>query len=119
MKKPIRCVVCRTEYTYSEIKENEGCPECGYQGLTMLTDGDLNIDINWFELRLICMWAESLALEVGDVHSINAFYGVVKAIKEQLPECGQITMFDESPNIESGEEFKLDESPAPKGTLFN
>ncbi len=115
--KDIRCIVCRTEFENDELKGNEGCPVCGYQGLTMLTNGDLNIDINWFELRLICMWAESLALEVGDTHSMNAFYGVVKAIKEQLPDCGKITMFDNSP--EADNEFNLDNSTAPKGTLFN
>jgi len=115
--KPIRCIVCRTEFENEELEGNEGCPVCGYQGLTMLTNGDLNIDINWFELRLICMWAESLALEVGDTHSMNAFYGVVKAIKEQLPDCGKITMFDKSPSADN--EFELDDKPAPEGTLFN
>lgn len=115
--KDIRCIVCRTEFKNDELESSKGCPVCGYQGLTMFVDGDINIDINWFELRLICMWAESLALQVGDSHSINAFYGAIKAIKDQLPECGQITMFDESPDIEVIE--KPDEVEVPKGTLFN
>jgi len=115
--KPIRCIACRTEFDNKELVDNQGCPVCGYQGLTMLTNGDINIDINWFELRLICMWAESLALEVGDTHSINAFYSVVKTIKEQLPECGKITMFDKSPSADN--KFELDDKPAPNGTLFN
>jgi DNA-directed RNA polymerase subunit RPC12/RpoP len=110
--KPIRCVVCRTEFNNSELKDAEhGCPVCGYKGLTMLTNGDLNIDINWFELRTICMWAESLALEVGDEHSVNAFYGIVKAIKDQLPECGKITIHEKSPSI--------DEIEPPEGALLN
>jgi len=117
--KPIRCIVCRTEFENKELEGNQGCPVCGYQGLTMLTNGDLNIDINWFELRLICMWAESLVLEVGDTHSMNAFYGAVKAIKNQLPNCGKITMFDKAPEVDKESEFMLDDSLPPKGTLIH
>jgi len=117
--KEIRCIVCRTEFDHNEITGNEGCPVCGYQGLTMLTNGDINIDINWFELRLICMWAEALALQVGDTHSINAFYSVANELKKQIPEAGKITMFDEAPEKNNGSEFNLDDKPAPKGTLFN
>jgi len=118
MIKPIRCIVCRTEYEHEELDGSVGCPICGYQGLTMLTNGDVTIDINWFELRLICMWAESLALQVGDTHSLNAFYSVVNELKKQLPESGKITMFSKPPDIE-GVENMLDNSNAPDGTLFN
>ena len=117
--KEIRCIVCRTEFEHDEITGNDGCPVCGYQGLTMLTDGDINIDINWFELRLICMWDEALALQVGETHSINAFYSVVNEIKKQLPECGKITMFDEAPEAGNGSVFNLDDSTPPDGVLLN
>jgi hypothetical protein len=115
--KTIRCIVCRTEFSDDEIGKlgKDGCPVCGYQGLTMFINGDLNIDINWFELRLICMWAESLALQVGDTHGLNAFYSMVNEIKKQLPECGKITMFDAPPDImESTDSIK-----PPDGTLLN
>jgi len=117
--KEIRCIVCRTEFDNDELIENKGCPICGYQGLTMLTNGDINIDINWFELRLICMWAESLALQVGDTHTLNAFYSVVKELKKQIPDAGKITMFDDAPEVANVSEFELDDSTAPDGTLFN
>ena len=114
--KEIRCIVCRTEFTEDEVKETakNGCPVCGYQGMTMFTNGDLNIDINWFELRLICMWAEALALQMGDDHSLNAFYSTINEIVKQLPECGRITMFDKPP---AGEVGMGDEYPPPETTL--
>lgn len=119
MKKPIRCIVCRSEFNHDELTKEglNGCPNCGYQGLTMLTNGDVNIDINWFEIRLICMWAESLVLEVGDEHSINAFYSTINEIKKQLPESGNITMFDKPPSI--NDETMLNDNLPSKGTLLN
>lgn len=117
--KPIRCIVCRTEFEHNELEGNKGCPVCGYQGLTMLTNGDVNLNINWFELRLICMWAESLALQVGDSHSLNAFYSVTNELKKQLPECGKITMFDKAPDEIPDSDYNMDDSPAPDGTKFN
>ncbi|RLD65132.1 MAG: hypothetical protein DRI84_07440 [Bacteroidetes bacterium] len=119
--KPIRCIVCRTEFTDEEIKGNQGCPICGYRGLTMFTDGDINIDINWFELRLLCMWAEALALQVGDKHSLNAFYSMVNEIKEQLPECGKITMFNKPPHEEINKNDGMEESNElpPEDAIIN
>ena len=117
--KEIRCVVCRTEFSNDEIKKNKGCPVCGYQGLTMLTNGDINIDINWFELRLMCMWAEALALQVGDTHTLNAFYSIAREIKNQIPEAGRITMFDKPPESDNETEFMLDDSLPPDGTVIN
>ncbi len=117
--KPIRCIVCRTEFDNDELIENKGCPVCGYQGLTMLTNGDINVNINWFELRLICMWAESLVLQVGDTHSLNAFYAVANELKKQIPDAGKITMFNRAPETNNGSDFYLDDSNAPDGTLYN
>ena len=117
--KEIRCIVCRTEFEHDELEGNAGCPICGYEGLTMLTNGDINIDINWFELRLICMWAEALALQVGDTHSTNAFYSAVKQIKQQIPDAGRITMFDESPDVSVKDALNFNDAPAPNGTLYN
>jgi len=108
--KEIRCIVCRTLFDHKELKNNNGCPICGYQGPTMLTKGDINININWFELRLICAWSESMVLNIGDEHSKNAFYGVIKAIKDQLPNSEPITIFDQTPMIND---------TIPDGTLFN
>jgi DNA-directed RNA polymerase subunit RPC12/RpoP len=117
MKKEVRCIVCRTEFDKDELKKTAkgGCPTCGYKGLTMLTNGDVNIDINWFELRLICMWAESLALQVGDRHSLNAFYSVINEINKQIPMSGKITMLDKPPS----DKIILDNKLPPKGTRIN
>lgn len=112
MKKPIRCIVCRTEFTEKELENTTGCPVCGFEGLTMLTDGDVNIDINWFEIRLICMWAEALVVKLGDEHSLNAFYSTIYEIQKQLPSSGKITMFDKPPIMK-------DDSLPPEGTLLN
>mgnify|MGYP006863446007 CR=1 FL=1 len=117
--KEIRCIVCRKLFNHDELINNKGCPVCGYQGLTMLTNGDINIDINWFELRLICMWSEAMVLEIGDTHSINAFYGVIKAIKDQLPDAGRITMFDQAPELDDITQPVIDRSGPPDGTLMN
>jgi predicted nucleic acid-binding Zn-ribbon protein len=117
--KPIRCVVCRTEFDHAELDGARGCPVCGYQGLTMLTNGDVAVNINWFELRLICMWAESLALQVGDSHSLNAFYSVVNELKKQIPDSGKITMFDKAPDLTCDSDYNIDDLVVPDGTIFN
>ena len=95
MDKNIRCIVCRTLFSLDELKEKDSCPICGYVGLTMTTFGDVNININVLELKILCSWAEQLALEGADQHSLNAFYSIVNAIKEQLPKsAGNLTTYE-------------------------
>jgi len=105
-------MTCRTLLDEKEIKGELCCPICGYEGLSMLTEYDVNININCFELRLLCVWAESIVLNMKDKNSKSAFYSVINAIKNQLPENFEITMFDEP------QETPLDIT-APVGTLLN
>jgi len=114
MKKNIRCIVCRTLFTMDELKDSKGCPICGYEGITMLTKTDLTVDVNWLELKIICMWAEQFGLQGADQHSINAFYGIVKSLQDQIPKFDNLTLYTKA-NVVEG----LDESPAPQGTKLN
>ncbi len=41
----------------------EKCPFCGTKGVPCVFQDDVNIVINWHELRILCVWAENWALQ--------------------------------------------------------
>ena len=114
MKKDVRCLVCRSEFSRKELQNNMSCPVCGYQGLVMLTSGDVSININWFELKLICMWAESLVLQTGGSETIKVFYSIIKELAKQVPN-EKITVFNKSSDFS----MLQNDLKVPEGTLLN
>lgn len=119
MAKTIRCIVCRELFSEKELKDNEGCPTCGYSGYTMMVKGDERININWLELRVLCTWAEQFAIQGADQDSINAFYSTVKEIEKQIPDCVPLTMY-KTLKVQNEEDSDIltNELP-PEGTTFN
>lgn len=60
----IRCVICRKEYTGEELEtqppEKQGkCPNCEATGLPEYTIHDVQVTLNWHELRILCIWAKN------------------------------------------------------------
>ena len=60
-EKTIRCTKCYGEFSKEETKNVSCCPKCGSKGLPMLISQDVEIKINWHELRILCIWAENWA----------------------------------------------------------
>lgn len=56
----VRCTICRTETAEGAIPVDATCcPKCGTVSLPQYTDLDVNVTINWHELRILCMWAKN------------------------------------------------------------
>lgn len=58
--KIIRCIECRTETPEDKLPANlSACPVCFSKAIPEYVDQDVDIRINWHELRLLCMWAKN------------------------------------------------------------
>lgn len=57
----LRCVECRKEYSLAFIEETQAtkCPGCGTKSLPMSAKQDIQVKINWHELRILCIWAKN------------------------------------------------------------
>lgn len=57
----LRCVDCRKEFALSYIEEIDAkkCPSCGTSALPMDAANDIQVKINWHELRILCIWAKN------------------------------------------------------------
>ena len=65
MEKTIRCVICGKEFSDDELPESTcECPNCGTKSLPCLIVDDVNIKINWHELRILTIWAENWARQI-------------------------------------------------------
>ena len=58
-KKIARCITCSKEFTKEELKGASACPFCGDEGIPCNPKDDVNIKINWHELRILTIWAEN------------------------------------------------------------
>lgn len=85
------CLDCGTE-----IESFEGlsaCPFCGTTGSPASHKEQVNVSINWFELRILCIWAERWANEKNiDVHTV---YGIAHRLEKQFPNMTKLTLAGE------------------------
>lgn len=121
MEKSIRCTVCAAEFTEEEITGATSCPSCGTKGVPCSIEQDLDLRINWHELRILCIWASNYAQSLGDEHklSLNAIIGrlepqrkegwpaltllgEIRELSEQLEkegyDCTDVDLYDEQGN---------------------
>ena len=57
----IRCLECRDVFSISYIEEKgiTACPTCNTKALPVDVDHDVQITINWHELRILSIWAKN------------------------------------------------------------
>jgi len=112
--KTIRCTTCRAEFSDEETVGVGSCPSCGSHGIPMLIAQDIEIRINWHELRILGMWASNYAIEhLGTKEyqdSRRALASILHSIAMQHPELAAsapLTLAGEIGNVrqaaESGE----------------
>lgn len=97
-KKTTRCVVCRAEFTDAEIQNAKACPSCGGTGVPMAIAQDVDVRINWHELRILVMWAENFeqsALKNEPNHKLGVVAAIAKALSKFKPEGGAPLRFAE------------------------
>lgn len=102
MSDPIfcRCVRCRGEFTEAQITGKNACPGCGNAGAPMSPDEDVTVAINWFELRILCIWAEQWANATkargqDTTDMLGCVFGIAKALQEQHPTRTPLTLSGE------------------------
>lgn len=87
--KTVRCVVCRSEFSDDEIVGALQCPKCGDTGVPMSISEDIEVKINWHELRILCIWAKNFAESIskettGATETVDA---IVDSLSKYRP-CG-------------------------------
>jgi len=87
-EKTIRCTKCYEEFSEEETKNVSRCPKCGSKGLPMLINQDVQIKINWHELRILCNWAENWAEAKCDQDSRSMLEAMVDRLDKYRPEGG-------------------------------
>lgn len=100
--KTTRCLLCRTEFTEQELHGATACPTCGTTGVPSAIAEDVQISINWHELRVLVIWAENWETQLhrnGQASPGNK-PGVIAAIAKEMmrfrPEgAAPLRLFDE------------------------
>lgn len=92
-----RCVTCSGEFTSSQTRGKSGCPACGNPGLPMSPDDDVEVKINWHELRILTIWAENYAGSIKgkpDVKGdpVQTIFAIAKRIQDQFPFRNPLTL---------------------------
>lgn len=55
------CTRCGSKFSYAETSGVSGCPKCGTRGIPCAAIDDVQVKINWHELRILVIWAERWA----------------------------------------------------------
>lgn len=91
----LRCVDCRIEIPEAETKGLSCCPNCRSNSIPMHSDDDIEIKINWHELRILVMWAERWAIQADEnakkegrpldynFSAVKSVYSIAETIVEQ------------------------------------
>lgn len=101
MEKTVRCSICGKEFTDEEIEGVECCPKCGTKTIPCAISEDVQIKINWHELRMLCIWAESWARhcdnsdEPTEEKMMLAVMTVAQRLQKQFPDKTPLTLFGE------------------------
>lgn len=90
----LRCTACGFEVTKGASRDLRACPRCGDTSAPMAIADDVEIKVNWHELRVLGIWAEQWAsrLDGNEQRIVNVICGRIHA---QHPEKAPLTMSSE------------------------
>lgn len=76
------------------------CPACGTPGLLCAWSDQVDLSVNWHELRILVMWAENYAREHARDRSITTdtrktVYAIARRLKAQHPDRAPLTFAEE------------------------
>lgn len=96
----IRCALCEKEYYSNDplLKNIETCPNCNTKWPPCRIDEDVNLKINWFDLRLLAnfavRWSDSLTEDEGNARAV--LQAVLKRISQHRPkDAPALTIYQE------------------------
>ena len=83
------CTECG--FKVDSFKGLNGCPSCGDVGVPCTDKNQVQVSINWHELRILCMWAEHWQGQMKDKPT-KVVYAIAKRLSAQFPERDPLTM---------------------------
>ena len=73
------------------------CPNCNSTSPPCLDKNQVNININWHELRILTIWAENWGHR--KYNGAGIIYAISQRIQDQHPEMGTLTLAEEIQNL--------------------
>lgn len=107
------CVDCGSRFTQKEIANAFACPKCGSIGIPCAPADDVDVKINWHELRILVIWAENWAAMPRDdprrgpiplSHTVKA---IAKRLQEQYPTRVALTLSGELAELSDKYEIEV------------
>lgn len=77
-----RCIVCDYGATDEEITRLKlmACPRCGHKGRPCDPVEDIQVKVNWHELRILAIWAERWANWCAGQSSDDSVYSMPQVV---------------------------------------
>lgn len=98
----VRCIVCGKEFTNKEIEKATSCLNCGTESIPCAIKDDVDIKINWHELRVLTIWAENWARHCDNKEKdeskeklLLSVMTIAQRLQRQFPDKTPLTLFGE------------------------
>lgn len=116
MKAEIRCTLCGAEFTNKEITDDTNkCPKCGTESTPCAISEDVEIKINWHELRVLTIWAENWAkycdqkeLDEEKEKMLLFIMTISQRLQKQFPDKTPLTLFGEIKDLRKNFDIETD-----------
>ena len=101
------CTACGKRFTSRELVAVHACPACGSKGVPCATSEDVQVFINWHELRILGIWATNWAARFDETMSDSklTLQGILGRLERQYPDNPPLTLFAELQLIRKSGEF--------------
>jgi hypothetical protein len=97
--KTVRCLICDSTFTKKEIEGKSCCPNCKCKDVPCSISQDIEIKINWHELRILTIWASNWAIKEcpSESDSVRCLNKIIDRLNKQRPNLtfGALTIKDE------------------------
>ena len=97
-----RCTSCSNEFSKIDMEGKSACPSCGTKAMPMSISDDVNVKINWHELRILVIWSENWARQMdkdnedtNDEKTLLAIMTIAERLQKQYPDKTKLTLFSE------------------------
>lgn len=99
-EKTIRCTDCASTFSYEELNGQTACPTCGTKSIPCDIANDVDIHLNWHELRILTIWASNWS-EKCDAQGKRTLASIIKRLEDQHPGRSPLTLAGEIKQLAS------------------
>lgn len=93
--KHIRCAICNTEFSKKETRDAKACPKCGSKSSVLYIEQDVDLKINWSELKILTTAANSwyeISKDLVEPDTFRAFKALLMRLELLKPDnCATLT----------------------------